>query len=244
MLGTGWTEIVALVAAYVIAVLATPAGVSGAVLLLPFQVSVLPLPGVSTRRRRPFLRRLRPGPVNALSKADAFGLTWPSTDLDKAELDTSWQLQRVGDQLTHKKRAEAGRTLPMPNICAAALWLRAEEQATARERAGDRWQDSDLVFTTRWGTPIEPRNFNRSFDARCARAGVPRIPVHDTRRTCAPLLAALDIHPEPATRILRHAKIAMTTEACAQVPDEITRAALKQFGDSLGGRLHAAQDRP
>ncbi len=41
MLGTGWTEVVALVAAYVIAVLATPAGVSGAVLLLPFQVSVL-----------------------------------------------------------------------------------------------------------------------------------------------------------------------------------------------------------
>jgi uncharacterized protein len=44
MLGTGWTEAVGLVAAYVIAVLATPAGVSGAVLLLPFQVSVLGTP--------------------------------------------------------------------------------------------------------------------------------------------------------------------------------------------------------
>ena len=44
MLGTGWIEIVALVAAYVIAVLATPAGISGAVLLLPFQVSVLGTP--------------------------------------------------------------------------------------------------------------------------------------------------------------------------------------------------------
>jgi len=44
MFGTGWTEIVALVAAYVIAVLATPAGISGAVLLLPFQVSVLGTP--------------------------------------------------------------------------------------------------------------------------------------------------------------------------------------------------------
>src|SRR5262250_1858718 len=44
MLGAGWTQIVALVAAYVIATLATPAGVSGAVLLLPFQVSVLGTP--------------------------------------------------------------------------------------------------------------------------------------------------------------------------------------------------------
>jgi len=39
-----WVEITALVAAFAVAVLATPAGVSGAVLLLPFQVSVLGTP--------------------------------------------------------------------------------------------------------------------------------------------------------------------------------------------------------
>ncbi len=44
MLGAGWTEVVALAAAFAIAVLATPAGISGAVLLLPFQVSVLGTP--------------------------------------------------------------------------------------------------------------------------------------------------------------------------------------------------------
>jgi uncharacterized protein len=44
MLSGGWVEVVALAAAFVIAVLATPAGISGAVLLLPFQVSVLGTP--------------------------------------------------------------------------------------------------------------------------------------------------------------------------------------------------------
>jgi hypothetical protein len=44
VLGAGWTELAALAAALVIAVLATPAGISGAVLLLPFQVSVLGTP--------------------------------------------------------------------------------------------------------------------------------------------------------------------------------------------------------
>jgi uncharacterized membrane protein YfcA len=44
MRGTGWTEAVALAAAFAVAVLATPAGISGAVLLLPFQVSVLGTP--------------------------------------------------------------------------------------------------------------------------------------------------------------------------------------------------------
>ena len=44
---TGWTEVVALIAAYLIAVVTTPAGISGAVLLLPFQVSVLGTPSPS-----------------------------------------------------------------------------------------------------------------------------------------------------------------------------------------------------
>ena len=44
MQGAGWTEVEALLAAFAVAVLATPAGVSGAVLLLPFQVSVLGTP--------------------------------------------------------------------------------------------------------------------------------------------------------------------------------------------------------
>jgi uncharacterized protein len=42
--GTGWTIAIALLAAFAIAVTATPAGISGAVLLLPFQVSVLGTP--------------------------------------------------------------------------------------------------------------------------------------------------------------------------------------------------------
>ena len=187
--------------------------------------------------------------VDALSKAEVLGLTWPSADLDRGELDIAWQLQRVTGQLIHKKRATAGNsdgshTLPIPGICSAALRRRAREQATARERAGDRWQDSDLVFTTRWGTPIEPRNFNRSFDARCAQAGLPRTPVRDARRNCAQLLAALDVHPQMTTRILEHAKITMTTKACPQVPDEITRAALNKLGDSRDGQPPAEQNRP
>jgi uncharacterized protein len=47
MLGSGWTEVVALAAAFLIAALATPAGISGAVLLLPFQVGVLGTPSPS-----------------------------------------------------------------------------------------------------------------------------------------------------------------------------------------------------
>ncbi|MCI3152952.1 hypothetical protein ELQ39_14510 [Streptomyces sp. GB4-14] len=36
--------------------------------------------------------------------------------------------------------------------------------------------------------------------------------VHDTRHTCASLLAALDVHPRIAMQILRHSEIAVTME--------------------------------
>lgn len=44
MLPAGWAEAVAFTAAFAISAVATPAGISGAVLLLPFQVSVLGTP--------------------------------------------------------------------------------------------------------------------------------------------------------------------------------------------------------
>src|SRR5262245_35097051 len=46
-MGGIWLAVVALVAAFVIAAVTTPAGVAGAVLLLPFQVSVLGTPSPS-----------------------------------------------------------------------------------------------------------------------------------------------------------------------------------------------------
>lgn len=178
--------------------------------------------------------------INGLRRGEVLGLTWPSIDLDGSEIEISWQLQRIRGELIHKKRvktedSDADDTVPMPDICAAALKLRHDEQDAARQRARNHWQPSDLVFTTKRGTPIEPRNFYRSFQTRCTKAGVPSIRVHDTRHTCASILAALGVHPRVAMRILRHAQIAMTMEVYTEVPDDITRAALKQLGDSLGG---------
>jgi integrase len=75
-----------------------------------------------------------------------------------------------------------------------------------------------LVFTTRHGTPIEPRNFSRSLDRRIAKANVARITPHGARKTCGSLLATLDIHPRVAMQILRHSKIALTMEILHRGP--------------------------
>jgi integrase len=123
--------------------------------------------------------------------------------------------------------------LPLPDICVTALKLRAERQAEDRSRVMDAWQDSELVFTSAYGTPFEPRNFNRQFAIRCKKSEIRYIRVHDTRRTCASLLVALDVHPRVAMQILRHSQIAMTMEVYSEVPSAKTRNALKRLGRKL-----------
>ncbi|TDC84580.1 hypothetical protein E1193_05510 [Micromonospora sp. KC606] len=91
--------------------------------------------------------------------------------------------------------------------------------------AGKAWHKTGLVFTTRYGTPIDPRNFQRSWQTRCEKAGVKPITVHDARRTCATLLADLDFHPRVAMQVLRHARFSITTEIYTEVSSKATRDA-------------------
>jgi hypothetical protein len=106
-----------------------------------------------------------------------------------------------------------------------ALKLRRQQQDTAREQAGDLCADTGLVFSTRFGTPIEPRNFTRRFDRRITEARVRRITVHGTHKSCGSLLAALDVHPRVAMQILRHSKIAITMEIYTEVVSGDPRSA-------------------
>jgi integrase len=174
--------------------------------------------------------------VLGLRKGEVLGLRWQDIDLESGDLSVSMQLQRVRGQLIHKERTkteDSTDVLPLPAICITALRIRQERQTAECAARKERWTGKRLVFTTRQGRPIEPRNVNRSFVSRCERADVRVIRVHDTRHTCGSLLAALDVHPRTAMQILRHSQISITMEIYTHVPAEATRAALKHLGDSL-----------
>ncbi len=175
--------------------------------------------------------------VLGLRKGEVLGLGWDEVQLggDEPELYIGEQLQRVGRQLLRRavKTETSEAPIPLPDLCVTALRLRRKQQDADRARAGDGWIETGLVFTTRHGTPVEPRNFSRTFDRCVAAARVPRITVHGTRKTCASLLAALDVHPRIAMRILRHSKIAITMEVYTEVPSDATRDALRKLSDWL-----------
>lgn len=176
--------------------------------------------------------------VLGLRKGELLALNWPEVNLDAPELSVEWQLQRVGGQLRRRRKTkteDSENTMPLPDLCVEALKQRQEQQGRQRAEATE-WEASAYVFTTRTGHPVDPsRSFARQFDSRCAKAGVRRIEVHTTRKTCATLLAALDIHPRVAMRILRHSQIKLTMDLYTQVHDDSTVDALKRLGGSITG---------
>src|SRR5690606_29028916 len=162
--------------------------------------------------------------VLGMRKGEVLGLPDDAVDFDAGELVIGFQLQRIDGKLLHREtKSEASDdTLPLPDIAAMALRDRLAARERDRAAVGEVWQGAPLMFTTRYGRPVEPRNFNRSWDARCRKAGVPKITVHDGRRTCGSLLADLDVHPRVAMRILRHAQFAVTMEIYTDVSSEAT----------------------
>lgn len=173
-----------------------------------------------------------------LRRGEVLGLTWKSVDFETGELYVDHQIQRAGRQILHRetKTEDSDDFLPLPALCLKALRMRRAQQLGDRKAAGELWQDGhDLIFTTKYGTPIEPGNLTRMFALRARRAGLRVIPLRNTRHTCSSLLVALKVHPKVAQRILRHSQIAMTMEVYAEASEEEVRAAIGKLSDAMGG---------
>lgn len=173
-----------------------------------------------------------------LRRGEVLGLTWKSIAFDAGELYVDHQIQRAGRQILHRetKTEDSDDFLPLPSLCLKALRMRRAQQTGDRKAAGELWQDAHgLVFTTKYGTPIEPGNLTRMFALRARRAGLRAIPLRNTRHTCSSLLVALKVHPKIAQRILRHSQIAMTMEVYAEASEEAVRDAIGRLSDAMGG---------
>ncbi|MEU5015555.1 site-specific integrase [Streptomyces sp. NPDC021749] len=173
-----------------------------------------------------------------LRRGEVLGLTWKSVDFEAGVLYVDHQIQRAGRQILHRetKTEESDDFLPLPALCLKALRMRRAQQIGDRKAAGDLWQGShDLIFTTKYGTPIEPGNLTRMFALRARRAGLRVIPLRNTRHTCSALLVLLKVHPKVAQRILRHSAIEITMDVYAEADDGDVREALAMLSAALGG---------
>lgn len=104
---------------------------------------------------------------------------------------------------------------------AAADWLDAatvrllrehrKAQLMARMRAGEAWQDNDLVFCKDEGTPWNPDYESRRFRTIARAVSLPVIKLHEGRHSAASLATDAAVDPEIRRRTLRQADQAMTS---------------------------------
>ncbi|WKX74289.1 site-specific integrase [Streptomyces sp. XD-27] len=209
--------------------------------------SLVEAPKVNSRETTPwsldetlrFLEEARRDPLYAafvlaiamgLRRGEVLGLRWSDVDLDKRVIRVGNQVQRIGGEL-YQDTTKTGkiRPVPLPLICLAALrWHRLCLAGAPAPNA--------LVFTTRTGRPIEPRNLNRSFSRLTAAAGLRTIRLHDARHGCATLLTAAGVAPRVLMEILGHSQISMTMDVYTHVAQDTQREAINHMDRLLKRR--------
>lgn len=176
-----------------------------------------------------------------LRRGEVLGLQWSDVDLAQKTIRVSKMLDRIDGnlQLGPVKTDGSARLVALPDFCVAALTRHRELQEGARRSAGTAWTKSDFVFTTKLGTPIEPRNVNRHFATLCDRAKVRRIRFHDLRHSCATLLyEELGVPIENIQDVLGHSSPTITKLIYVNGTEKVQRDA----ADLLGGLFGETED--
>ncbi|CAL9428909.1 Transposase from transposon Tn916 [Streptomyces sp. enrichment culture] len=161
-------------------------------------------------------------------RGEIAGLRWENVDLEHREIRVRTQRQRVGGEAYEDdpKGRRRRQTLPLPGICVAPLRWQRLRQAAMREAAGEKWEETGYVFTTRTGRPIEPRNIYRSFTRVAKDAGLRVVRLHDARHGTATLLTAAGVPPRVVMEILGHSQIAVTMNVYTHVVQDTQREAI------------------
>jgi integrase len=172
--------------------------------------------------------------VYGLRRGEVLGLSWRDVDTGNGVIRIRQQLVRAGGRLRlgPVKSAAGRRELPLIGIANNVLGQQADMWIVGS--LPNEWTAHELVFTTRTGRPVEPRNLARSFDRIITRAGLRPIRLHDLRHTTATLLKNLGVPPRDTMEILGHARIAVTMEIYTSADGASRRDAIGKLSQLLG----------
>ncbi len=154
-----------------------------------------------------------------LRQGEVLGLRWQDVDFETRRLTVRASLQRVNGklQLVETKTPMTRSTKELPQVALSSLAARIRHQEEEKQLAGTRWQDSDFVFTTSVGTPIDKRNLIRTFHSILKKAHLKPARFHDLRHSAATLLLIQGVHPRYVMDLLGHSDISLTMNTYSHV---------------------------
>lgn len=147
-----------------------------------------------------------------MRQGECLGLTWGDIDWTKKEIHIRQTLQRDRENkvlvLGEPKTKAAKRTIP--------LFPMIEARLKVKYLNDERPADSELVFRTRTGTPIQPEHDYRRWGRLLNKASVvpfapiPKVPLHSARNTAASLMDEAGLSDRLVAAILGHTNVQMT----------------------------------
>ena len=176
-----------------------------------------------------------------LRRGEVLGIRWRDVDFEEGVLRIRQQVQRIGASLqeVELKTNSSERDQPLLATAREVLMRQRDKQAVARSAAGKEWvgpgTNDELVFTTRTGSPIEPRNLYRSFHRILEKNGIRRIKLHELRHTNGTTQKDLDVPERDIQAVLGHSN-ASTTRIYQHVSLGNKRDALEKVENHLFAR--------
>lgn len=174
--------------------------------------------------------------ATGLRRGEALALHWSDVDLENGVLAIRGTLGRVGGQLviTEPKTDRSRRSVPIPAALVAMLRTHRADQAAERLAAGDQWRDRGLVFSSEFGTPVDPRNILRTIQIAATKAGMSDLGVHTLRHSAAVAWLEGGVHIKAVADLLGHSSIAITGDIYGHTSDDTARAAVEALSGALG----------
>ena len=141
--------------------------------------------------------------------------------------------KRRGGGLTFRQpKGKSKRTIVLPAELVPLLKAHRAAQLAERLKAGNIWQDHDLVFCREDGRPIPRDNDWRDWKDLLKAALVRDVRVHDGRHTAGTLLIEQGVHVRTVQEILGHSRITIT-ERYTHVASPMQADAAKRMGEAL-----------
>lgn len=171
-----------------------------------------------------------------LRRGEALALSWQHVNLEAGTLRVEGTLGRVGGRLliTEPKTKRSRRTVPLSPAMVTLLKSQKVRQAAERLRAGNQWVDTGLVFTTEFGTMVEPRNILRTVEIAAKKAGIDQVGVHTMRHSAATAWLESGVHIKAVADLLGHSSIAVTGDIYGHATDDTARKAIDGLSGALG----------
>ncbi|WP_029422150.1 tyrosine-type recombinase/integrase [Alicyclobacillus macrosporangiidus] len=178
--------------------------------------------------------------MTGLRKGEILGLRWSDVDFSSKLITVRQNLSYVHGQFyfLEPKTAHGRRAVAISDPIIEALNIHRIRQEEERLKAGPLYRDHGLVVQTEVGTPVSPRNLDRSWYNLLGKCDVPRIRFHDLRHTHATLLLKQGVHPKIVSERLGHANIGITLDTYSHVLPNLQQSAVDQLSELISVSKH------